>query len=759
MVMDPRFTGSSDSVNGLYLDDIFPNYHHQPENLFDKFKFKDDSMDLNFMDIPPLSPDPNAINVASTSSISFQVDSPDDGDQSDPFLKYINSVLLEDNMEEKSGMFYDPLALQATEKSLYDIIGHKYPASPNQPPLHLNSNIESSDDYRFNSSSEHSTNSNTVRSNSVESQWITDPGGQGASVQSYPFQYFSEPILQTNSTWSFGSMNTFSNGVNGPVDSSLDNHLFSSIITDGDFILQYKKGLEEASKFLPSKAQLFIDLESYAPPKSKSAPTVAAKVDNERAYRPSGLRGRKNHDREDGSLDEERSSKQLASYEKDDELSEMFDRVLLFTNSEGQSPCFTCDEVQSEETRISHQNVQLDGRGSGKTRIEKEGDEKEVVDLRTLLLSCAQSLAADDRRSANEQLKHIRHHSSPTGTASQRLAHVFANGLEARLAGTGSQIYASLASQRISAAQKLKAYQVFLPVSPFMKMSIFFATKMIADLALKFPNKRLHIIDFGIQYGFQWPILIKYLSELLPDGAPEQLRITGIDYPQSGFRPAELIEETGRRLAKYCERFKVPFRYNALAVQKWERIKIEDLHIDNDEVIVVNCLARLKNLHDETVADDSPRDTVLKLIRKIHPNIFIQSEVSGSYASPFFVTRFREALFHYSSLFDLIETNIDGEDEERINFEQEFLGREIMNVVACEGLERVETPETYRQWQVRIARAGFKILPLDQELLKKLRGKVRAEYHKNFTIDEHGEWMLQGWKGRIFSGSFCWVPA
>ncbi|XAR58976.1 hypothetical protein NMG60_11014578 [Bertholletia excelsa] len=746
--MDPCFTGSSDSVNGFYLDDIFPNYH-QPENLVDTSKLNTDSIDLNFMDHPPRPPNPDPINFAPTPSVSSQGDSLDDSDQSDPLLKYINSLLMEENMEEKPSMFYDPLALQATEKSLHDVIGLKYPASPNQPPLYFNSNIERPDDYRFSSSSERSTGSNTVRSNSVESQRIIDPGEQGAYVQSYPFQYPSEPILQTNSTRSSGPTNTFINGINGPVDSSLNCRLFSSIFTDSDPILQYNKGLEEASKFLPSDAQLVIGLESYAPPKLKESVPEA--------YTPNGLRGRRNHDREDGSLDEERSSKHLASYKEDADLSEMFDRVLLLNNWEGQSTCRECDGVQSEETRMSHQNVQLDGRGSGKTRIRKEGDEKEMVDLWTLLVSCAQSVAADDRRSANEQLKQIRQHSSPTGTASQRLANVFANGLEARIAGTGSQIYASLASRRNSAAKMLKAYQLFYSASPFKKMATFFATKKIADLALKFPTKKLHIIDFGIAYGFQWPILIKYLSELLPDGTPE-LRITGIDYPQCGFRPAELINETGRHLAKFCERFKVPFRYDALAVQKWESIKIEDLHIDNDEVIVVNCLARLQNLHEETVVDDSPRDAVLKLIRKINPNIFIQSHVSGSYTSPFFAARFREALFHFSSMFDLIETNIDGEDEERMNFEQEFLGREILNVVACEGSERVERPETYKQWQVRIARAGFKMLPLDQELLKKLRGKVKAWYHENFAIEEDGEWMLQGWKGRIICGSSCWVP-
>jgi hypothetical protein len=82
-----------------------------------------------------------------------------------------------------------------------------------------------------------------------------------------------------------------------------------------------------------------------------------------------------------------------------------------------------------------------------------------------------------------------------------------------------------------------------------------------------------------------------------------------------------------------------------------------------------------------------------------------------------------------------------------------------MNVVACEGLERVERPETYKQWQVRNLRAGFRQLPLDKEIMDNFRGKLRAWYHKDFVFDEDNNWMLQGWKGRILYGSACWVPA
>ncbi|TQE00419.1 hypothetical protein C1H46_013927 [Malus baccata] len=91
-------------------------------------------------------------------------------------------------------------------------------------------------------------------------------------------------------------------------------------------------------------------------------------------------------------------------------------------------------------------------------------------------------------------------------------------------------------------------------------------------------------------------------------------------------------------------------------------------------------------------------------------------------------------------------------------FQSDWNGRDIVNVIACEGLERVERPETYKQWQFRNVRAGFKQLPLDQELLKQAR-RLSKCYHDDFWIDEDGNWMLQGWKGKILLAISIWVPA
>ncbi|KAL3829110.1 hypothetical protein ACJIZ3_017912 [Penstemon smallii] len=324
----------------------------------------------------------------------------------------------------------------------------------------------------------------------------------------------------------------------------------------------------------------------------------------------------------------------------------------------------------------------------------------------------------------------------------------------ARMAGTGPASYVGCFSSRISASEILKSYKTYINACPFQKISNLLANKTIKKLADGATT--LHIIDFGILYGFQWPCLIQALSER-PNGPPK-VKITGIDFPQPGFRPAERVEDTGNRLQRYCERFGVPFEYIAIA-QKWETIKIEQLKIEKDELLVVNSLYRLQNVPDETVVVNSPRDAVLNLIKKINPNMFIQGVINGTYNTPFFITRFREALFHFSSIFDMFEATIPRENEDRVLFEREVVGKDAMNIIACEGTERVDRPETYKQWQVRNLRAGFRQLPLDQELVKSVRRMVKMNYHKDFSVDEDGKWMLQGWKGRVIHALSYWQPA
>lgn len=754
ILMDPWFS-EPNTANDFKFDDgaFFPSYEYeQSQNL--KNSTRHDYLELDVLDIPllPLSPGPD--DFAPSSSVSYEAESPEDLD-SDPVLKFLNQILVEEDMEEKPSMFHDPLAIRAAEKSLYEVIGQKYPPSPSYLGSYGDQKSDSPDSL-FGNSSEYTSSSN-AGSSSIDPHWIVDPGEHNSTVEKGHLQDLqSNSFLPVSSQSSLNAVNSSYGNGNSQMN-SLDNYTsqLHNLFGDSESVLQFKRGMEEASKFLPTSNPLIIDLDKYElPEKSEDISAAAVVIKTEKEESPNSsnsLKGRKHQHPDDWDLgDMERSSKQLATYVEEDELSEMFDRVLLCTEIK--------QESGNKDTELPSPAllpaVLPDGSNGRRARSKKNERQEDAVDLRTLLISCAQSVAADDRRTAYEQLKQIMQHSSPTGDVYQRLAHVFASGLQARLGGTGTELYASLTRRRITAAEKLKAYQVYLSACPFKKLSIAYANKMIYSVASE--ATALHIIDFGILYGFQWPMLIQHLSQRA--GGPVKLRITGIELPKPGFRPAESLEETGIRLAKYCERFGVPFEYQAIASQNWEAIKVEDLKIKSGEVLAVNSLFRFGRLLDETVMVDSPRDAVLKLIRKLKPNIFVNAVTNGSFSAPFFVTRFREALFHYSALFDMFDATLPRENPHRMDFEQDFYGREVINVVACEGAERVERPETYKQWQVRHMRAGFKPLPLDHGILKKIRHKCNG-YHKDFLFDEDGCWMLQGWKGRIICANSCWIPA
>ncbi|XWS28820.1 hypothetical protein CRYUN_Cryun25bG0104300 [Craigia yunnanensis] len=768
--MGSQFNEFPDSVNSFKLDDgfILPNSNGYPKfEISNGVRSNDQSLDFSSLAVPflPSLGLDNSSTSASFLSMDREGDSfspSDDSDFSDTVLKYISQVLLEEDMEERPCMFHDSLALQAAEKSLYEVLGESYPPR-NQAPLCIDQSVESPDNCSFGTSSDHSTysGSSSCTSNSIDSQWNGDFGENNNKPSllqtSTPENFVFQSTVNSGSQSSARFQNDSADNRSGFVGSSASELPIPNYFSESDLALHFKRGVEEASKFLPKGNRLTIDFESNTWPselKQKASNTVNVESDG-KEYSPTRLTGKKNHEREDEDLEEGRNNKQSAVFGDESELSDMFDKVLICAGRKGQSPTCNADKtLQNGPSKTLQQNEQTNGSNSGKVCGKKQGKKKDVVDLRTLLILCAQAISSDDSGTAKELIKQIRQHSSPFGDGSQRLAHCFVDALEARLAGTGTQIYTSLAAKRTSAADMLKVYQVYISACPFMKMAIFFANNKIFKVAQKAAT--LHIIDFGIFYGFQWPALIHCLANR--PGGPPKLRITGIEFPLRGFRPAEGVQETGHRLARYCERYNVPFEYNAIA-QKWETVRTEDLKINSGEVIAVNSLFRFRNLLDETVVLNSPRDTVLNLIRKINPNIFVQSVVNGSYNAPFFVTRFREALFHFSALFDMCETNVPHEDHMRSMLEQKFYGRDIMNIVACEGTERVERPESYKQWQVRNMRAGFTQLPLDPELMKKVRGKVKGCYHSDFMVDVDGRWMLQGWKGRIIYATSAWIPA
>ncbi|KAI3835966.1 hypothetical protein MKX03_012308 [Papaver bracteatum] len=506
----------------------------------------------------------------------------------------------------------------------------------------------------------------------------------------------------------FNPSNGFNAVVEGKVDLMEEKVQVHDVYSESESVWKFQKGVEEANKFLPNDNNLIINQQSNGflnDKRNNEAGDVEVKLDkkDEKETLSTGSRGKKNLYMEDIDLEEGRSNKQSTVFSEETLRSAMFDMVLLCEN---EGKCDKANATPNDSLKIGvskklQQNAQSRGSNSGKPRGRKQKAKGDIVDLRTLLIHCAQAVAADDRSTASELLKQLRQQSSPSGDGSQRLAHCFANGLEARFAGSGSQIYSTLLHKRAPAADILKAYHLFM-----------------AEKATT-----LHIVDFGILYGFQWPCLIQRLSKR--KGGPPRIRITGIELPEPGFRPSKMVEETGRLLRSYAEKFHVPFEYHAIA-QKWETIQLKDVGIYEQTLL---------NLLDETVILDSPRNAVLNLIRKMGPDVFIHGVLNGAYSFPFFVTRFREALFQFSCLLVLNQPSTNS-----TNHSSNY------------------TTNLYLTWTSLNMMAGFLQLPLHKDILKKAKEKVKSGYHKDFVVDEDSQWMLLGWNGRILFALSSWRP-
>ncbi|XP_020153698.1 scarecrow-like protein 9 [Aegilops tauschii subsp. strangulata] len=469
----------------------------------------------------------------------------------------------------------------------------------------------------------------------------------------------------------------------------------------------------------------------------------------------SEVRGRKVFpDKEDLDLLEGRRSKQTAIFSDEPIRNEAFDKVLLCCEHQ-----LVVDEGIILQQTMANTSTKYALKDQGKKLATQTTRgitrrKKEVVDLRTLLIHCAEAVSVNNHSLASDILKTIRQHSSPSGDDTQRLAFYLAECLEIRLSGNGSQINQNFIATPRNAAYILKLFHLGLKVSPYLRSSYYFSNKTIIDVSKGKP--KVHIIDFGICFGFQWPSLLKQFADR--EGGRPNLRITGIELPTPGFRPDEINNNTRLRLIEYADMFKVPFEYRQIS-SKWESITIKDLNIDKDELLVVNCIHRMKNLGDETTSINSARNRVLNNIRMMKPNIFIHGVVNGSYNTPFFLSRFKEVMYRYTSLFDMIDKTTPRDNETRMILERDIYKYEILNAIACEGSERIERPESYKIWKVRGLRARFEQLPLNPTIVDGIQHIVRQIYHKEVFVDEDDQFLVLGWKGRILYALSTWKPS
>lgn len=397
-------------------------------------------------------------------------------------------------------------------------------------------------------------------------------------------------------------------------------------------------------------------------------------------------------------------------------------------------------------------------KSGGKARSGKDDGEQELVDINDLLVQCAQAVGVNNTKRAMEILNKVKQHCSPYGNGAERLAYYFAEAMDARFSGTGWPLYLGLLRRRPSAAEILRATYLYMSSCPFVKAYHYFINQSILNVAKR--ASKLHILELQVD-GFQYPSLFKALADR--PGGPPEVHVIGLGFPHYSMLPVqtdvvlEAVQKTGRQLADCAASCGVPFQYTAWAGIR-EDLRMQDFvspYRSADEVLVILSTSLLRYVMDETLDSSVLRSKLLKQGRDINPDVYVQGIVTGSYSTPFFTRRFREALFHFESVFDMLDTFIDRETTDRLVFESEILGKAILHTVACEGSEVIERIDRYKHWQAVTEEVGFQQLPLDEEIKNNVHAMLKS-WHKEYTAAEDSQYLLMGWKGRMLHAMSTW---
>lgn len=437
-----------------------------------------------------------------------------------------------------------------------------------------------------------------------------------------------------------------------------------------------------------------------------------------------------------------------SSYEKKRKRKrrEVFLKPLNLNNSED------CEGQIFRLLQQREQMLKLDQKRKGVFSEDGKG-----LHLIHLLLISATSVDENKTDSAVESLSELFQNVCLTGDSVQRVAAYFADGLVARLLTRKSPFY-NMIMKEPTAEEEFLAFTELYKVSPYYQFAHFTANQSIFEAFEKeedFNNKSLHVIDFDVSYGFQWPSLIQSLSDKATSNHKVSLRITAFG------RSFEELQETEARLVSFAKGFRnLGFEFQGFL----RGTNLVNIKKKKNETVAVNLV-----FHLNTLTSFSKISETLKYVNLLKPSIVILVEHERSKSPRTFISRFMESLHYFAAMFDSLDDCLPLDSTERLGIEKNHLGREIKRFVNyekdegnCPKYERMET------WKGRMEGHGFEGVKMSSRSIMqaKLLLKIRSHYctvqcdgeNGGFRVFERDEStsISLGWQDRCLLTASAW---
>ncbi|WCJ44113.1 GRAS family transcription factor [Euphorbia peplus] len=352
------------------------------------------------------------------------------------------------------------------------------------------------------------------------------------------------------------------------------------------------------------------------------------------------------------------------------------------------------------------------------------------------------------------------------GDSVQRVVAYFADGLATKLLTPKSPFYDMLI-QLPTNEEEFLAFTYLYRVSPYYQFAHFTANQAILEAFEKEEdtnNRALHVIDFDVSYGFQWPSLIQSLSDKASTANNRiSLRITGFG------TTVEQLKETETRLVSFAKGFtNLVFEFQGLLIGS-ELMNLKRKKKKN-ETVAVNLVFHLNTLNNFFKVSET-----LKSVHMTNPSIVVLVEQDGSRNPRSFLSRFMESLHYFAAMFDSLDDCLPLESIERLSIEKNHLGKEIKSMLNYDD-HRDDTcdEEMIKEtWKGRMESHGFRAMKMSSKCMiqAKLLMKIRSHHWPDLQFDgensnnysgfrvferDDGNAICLGWQDRSLLTATAW---
>ncbi|ERN05521.1 nodulation-signaling pathway 2 protein [Amborella trichopoda] len=339
-----------------------------------------------------------------------------------------------------------------------------------------------------------------------------------------------------------------------------------------------------------------------------------------------------------------------------------------------------------------------------------EEEEKGMLMIH-LLVAAAEAISNESHDLAEVLLQRLKKHVSRSGTTIARVAYYMYHGLQWLLSGHNALLDLK-SNYRIREDNYLSAYRALIEIHPCSRLAHFTANQFILE-SVTSNCRNLHVIDFDIMDGLQWPPLMEALVSDARYSQLKSIKVTAIKW-------GETSATTARRLHAFARDLGLSFSLEEIelenlttyqnshekesidsdeedGLEEEEEEEEEEGDVGEESVVIVNCMFRLLHMPERHSWQLSK---LIEGSKELRPELLVLGHCSNNMhgqISEDFVSRFSWCLQGASAICDSLEWSLPTQKLGREMIERLFLGprfcREVMFVDRAKCVARL--PETF----------------------------------------------------------------